>query len=283
MQMKGRSYSAGDVYRLGFNGKEKDDEIKGEGNSYDYGARLYDPRIGKWWAVDPLAAKYPNLSTYNFCANNPIIYIDPDGKKIVYVIRNEQGEVIKKLTYKNGNFWHEDGSRYNPGNESLSKNLYQTLEVYRKIEKSGDKELINKLKTLETSEKTHYVEEAPSKGTGSSVRAYEGMKTVTEENEMIKNGEKIGTQTVLDFSNEAKENFKESSGVESTPFTTVVHEIQHQYDYDQGNMADDTGEHNAKNPAEIRAVNTENRARKLSGMEKRTTYGGNKIDSKKLE
>lgn len=80
--MDGRGFNL-DKYRFGFNGKEKDKETYGEGNEYDFGARIYDPRIGRWLALDPLQAKYPSLSPYNFVANNPIIAIDPDGKKIV--------------------------------------------------------------------------------------------------------------------------------------------------------------------------------------------------------
>ncbi len=71
-----------DNYRYGFNGKEKDNEVKGKGNSLDFGARMYDSRLGRWMSLDPLAAKYPMLSPYNFAGNNPIRYIDPDGKRI---------------------------------------------------------------------------------------------------------------------------------------------------------------------------------------------------------
>jgi RHS repeat-associated protein len=72
-------------YRFGFNGQEKDNEIKGSGNSLDFGARIYDSRLGRWLSLDPLQEKYPSLSPYNFTANNPILYTDPDGKRIVIV------------------------------------------------------------------------------------------------------------------------------------------------------------------------------------------------------
>ena len=63
-----------------FNGKEKDEET---GLHY-YGARYYDSRLGVWLSVDPLAEKYPGYSSYVYCLNNPILYIDPDGKQSMF-------------------------------------------------------------------------------------------------------------------------------------------------------------------------------------------------------
>lgn len=66
--------------KYGFNGMENDNEIKGDGNSVDFGARMYDPRLGRWFAVDPLASKYPGWTPYKFGNNNPLIFIDPNGE-----------------------------------------------------------------------------------------------------------------------------------------------------------------------------------------------------------
>jgi len=84
--LPGRNYSSS-PYRFGFNGMPKDDEINGAtGTSYDFGARLYDPRVGRWLSLDPLAAKYPSESPYLFAGANPIIFIDVDGKEKVIVV-----------------------------------------------------------------------------------------------------------------------------------------------------------------------------------------------------
>jgi RHS repeat-associated protein len=79
-------------YRFGFNGMERDDEVKGQGNSYDFGARIYDSRLGRWMSTDPLAGKFSYESPYTFVSNNPVIYLDPTGKSkwITHRVVNEQ-------------------------------------------------------------------------------------------------------------------------------------------------------------------------------------------------
>jgi RHS repeat-associated protein len=78
--LAGRTFSS-ESYRFRFNGKENDSETYGDGNALDFGARIYDSRLGRWLSVDPLFAIYPNITVYNFTANNPIILTDPDGEK----------------------------------------------------------------------------------------------------------------------------------------------------------------------------------------------------------
>ena len=64
---------------------EKDDDWKGEGNSLDFGARIYDPRVGRWLARDPQAYKYTAQSPYHFGFNSPILIIDPNGEENIIV------------------------------------------------------------------------------------------------------------------------------------------------------------------------------------------------------
>ena len=67
------------LYRYGFNGKENDNEVKGEGNQQDYGMRIYDGRLGRFLSVDPLTKGYPELTPYQFASNSPLSGIDLDG------------------------------------------------------------------------------------------------------------------------------------------------------------------------------------------------------------
>ena len=83
------------LYRYGYNGKEKDGELHGEGNSYDYGARIYDPRVGCWWSKDPIADEYANWTPYHFAMNSPIMLLDPDGKDIILAGKNNSSITIK--------------------------------------------------------------------------------------------------------------------------------------------------------------------------------------------
>ena len=89
MLMPGRNSDS--TYRFGFNGKENLNDVKGVGKLQDYGERIYDPRLGKWLSIDPLYMKYPSLSPYQYCANNPVFFVDRDGKKIFINYVDEKG------------------------------------------------------------------------------------------------------------------------------------------------------------------------------------------------
>jgi RHS repeat-associated protein len=79
MVMAERHALADGAHRYGFNGKENDDDVKGEGNQQDYGFRIYDSRVARFLSVDPLAPEYPWYTPYQFAGNTPIQAIDLDG------------------------------------------------------------------------------------------------------------------------------------------------------------------------------------------------------------
>ena len=105
MQMPGRTFSqANSAYRYGFNGKEKDNEVKGEGNQQDYGMRIYDPRAGRFLSVDPLTHSYPWYTPYQFSGNSPIANIDLDGAEPMPATKGtEEGQMQPTI-----------GTQYNP-------------------------------------------------------------------------------------------------------------------------------------------------------------------------
>ena len=82
--LPGRNYNQNE-YKYGFQGQEKDDEIKGEGNSVNYKYRMHDARIGRFLSLDPLASEYPHNSPYAFSENRVIDGVEFEGLEFVDV------------------------------------------------------------------------------------------------------------------------------------------------------------------------------------------------------
>ena len=107
-------------YRYGFNGNEKDNEIKGESSQVDYGDRIYDPRLGRWLSKDPFMAKYPGISPYGFSLNNPISFSDKDGDSVIITITIKQVGTTQINLYS---------SSENKANQELASEK-ETVPVY---------------------------------------------------------------------------------------------------------------------------------------------------------
>lgn len=87
--------------RYSYQGQEMDNEVKGEGNSYDFGARMYDSRLGKFLSIDGFTNKFPHYSPYIFAGNTPILCIDINGDfKIIITeeAKKEMGTASLDLT-----------------------------------------------------------------------------------------------------------------------------------------------------------------------------------------
>lgn len=108
----GRSFSSGGLNeKYKFTEKERD-----ELNGYDYfGARYYDSGLARWQTVDPLADKYPGWSPYNYTLNNPLNFIDPDGKIVLNF--DEDGNYIESVNDGNNTY---SGAVINANNDVLS-------------------------------------------------------------------------------------------------------------------------------------------------------------------
>jgi RHS repeat-associated protein len=123
MIMPGRKFTSATQYRYGFNGKEEDDEVKGDGNSLDFGARIYDSRLGRWYSLDPLQKKYPDETNYGFVSNNPLIFSDVDGRDKIYtltVITKDGNVLVQKWTHKDV-FFYSQASGKGFGNDKFYK------------------------------------------------------------------------------------------------------------------------------------------------------------------
>ena len=79
-----------------YNGKELD-RMHGL-DTYDYGARQYNPIAARWDRMDPLCEKYYDVSPYAYCGNNPINAIDPDGKKIL-IPKKSQPSILQMINF----------------------------------------------------------------------------------------------------------------------------------------------------------------------------------------
>jgi RHS repeat-associated protein len=118
----------------------------------DYGARFYDPSVARWWSVDPLVSKHPNMSPYVAMGNNPILFVDPDGRDYIAAINHKKKTITITAVYyttgaknievaKEGKaHWMAQNNKYQyvvgEGNKALSYKIKFNLKVIPKTDDS---------------------------------------------------------------------------------------------------------------------------------------------------
>ena len=177
-------------YDYKYNGQELQEEMGL--NMYDYGARYYNPKFSIWLSVDPLAEKYPDFNPYNYCMQNPINLIDPDGREVAEPPTNGIPQYIDNSGVY---FWDANKKAYEHYKYTDSSREHYTFSGYYKAEFAEP--------TLST--QFEKISKIPSKGDASYIfnghngfqgsftltpdrPDYDGVVNLTEANDWARNG-----------------------------------------------------------------------------------------------
>ena len=257
MNMEGNWNGAAGSNKYQYNSKEWNDDF-GLGLN-DYGARFYDPSVSRWLSPDPLAAKYNRVSPYCYALNSPINVIDPDGRDVMILYKDEDGKE-QKQTYK-----YEKNRKMD---DKMSKSfLGKTIAALDKIaSKTNGNNLVQGL--------------VDNKGT-TNIKETKDSKNTTQYNSE--------TETTVNFNPnlEQKVPTLNADGSESAqgtdPFIALGHELGHSEDHFDGTpvhlddiwipIKDSKGRDYSISGTELYSTHRENQIRSENNTGLRTHYG----------
>ena len=271
LNMEGNWNGANGNNKYTYNAKEWNDDF-GLGLS-DYGARWYQSDAPHWLSIDPLAEKYYSLAPYNYVANNPLKYIDPDGQDIILIFRSTEGE--SKVRYGS------DGKLYSLINDKEYKENHPFFNAQKtrldNIREAGGAAAAG-IENLIRSEAHHKITNFSKTNIGKN--GSENGRDIEDRD----NGRKGGTLTVL---NPAKDLERQTAkGVNYSATEILGHEMKHGYNI-QNNLVKSnsrltvvsgrthTGGEVGANGEEVDAVNYQNliRQNERPWMLPRSEYG----------
>jgi RHS repeat-associated protein len=113
---------------------ERDDEVKGSGNSYDFGARMYDSRLGRFLSMDAQSHTQPSWSPYKGFYSNPLIFNDPDGNTEYLTIFYDNKKTGEKVQIR---IQVSDDVK---GRFNVQTGIYQYYDIEREMHINIDKE-----------------------------------------------------------------------------------------------------------------------------------------------
>lgn len=212
-------------------------------NWYDYGARCYDAVVGRFHTQDRFAEKYYHLNPYQYAGNNPVRNVDVNGDSII-IAPNPNGV----LDY--GRQLFNVDTKYQ---EQVRKDLEQL--------KKDDPMVKEMIVQLEESPFTHEI----------TMPEFDRYNATIVKRNIAEKGLRQGTTVYYDPFNK-----KTKTGNTRTPRAGLAHELQHAFDADAGIFHYEETENGIK-IMDVKAINTENKIRKITGDPKRIIYGNQKV------